>query len=170
MSAAHPHGSTPYYFVPGPSSHPAMAAFGLFFVILGAGQWINGAGWGKFSLLLGMLIWLGTLFRWFRDAIHESESGQYSDRIDVSYRWSMSWFIFSEVMFFAAFFGALYWARAHALPMLGNLDHQLLWPDFKAVWPSDLAGATASPAGTVAAFQTMGPWPIPTIKDRKSVV
>ena len=31
----------------------------------------------------------------------------YGDRIDVSYRWSMAWFIFSEVMFFAAFFGAL---------------------------------------------------------------
>jgi cytochrome c oxidase subunit 3 len=60
----------------------------------------------------------------------------------------MSWFIFSEVMFFAAFFGALYWARVHAVPMLGNLDHQLLWPDFKAIWPSAGGGATASPAGT----------------------
>ena len=50
------HGGTPYYFVPGPSRHPAMAAFGLFFVILGAGQWVNGVEWGKFSLLFG-LIW-----------------------------------------------------------------------------------------------------------------
>ena len=163
MSAATPHGVTPYYFVPSPSSHPAMAALGLFFVILGAGQWVNGSDWGAYSLLLGMVIWLRTLFVWFREAISESEGGLYSERIDVSFRWSMSWFIFSEVMFFAAFFGALYWARAHALPMLGNLDHQVLWPDFKAIWPSAGGGATASPAGTVDPFATMGPWPIPTI-------
>jgi cytochrome c oxidase subunit 3 len=75
----------------------------------------------------------------------------------------MSWFIFSEVMFFAAFFGALYWARVHALPMLGNLDHQVLWPDFKAVWPSAGGGATASPAGIVEPFATMGPFWLPTI-------
>jgi cytochrome c oxidase subunit 3 len=66
-------------------------------------------------------------------------------------------------MFFAAFFGALYWARVHTLPMLGNLDHQLLWPDFKAIWPSAGGGATASPAGIVEPFQTMGPFWLPTI-------
>jgi cytochrome c oxidase subunit III len=163
MSAATPHGATPYYFVPSPSRHPAMAALGLFFVILGAGQWVNGVGWGAYSLLLGMLIWLSTLYVWFKEAIAESEGGLYSERIDVSFRWAMSWFIFSEVMFFAAFFGALYWARAHALPMLGNLDHQVLWPDFKAIWPSAGGGYTASPAGTVEPFATMGPWPLPTI-------
>jgi cytochrome c oxidase subunit 3 len=140
-----------------------MAAIGLFFVILGAGQWINGHGWGAYSLLFGLLWWAVVLFQWFGDAIRESESGLYSDRIDVSFRWSMSWFIFSEVMFFAAFFGALYWARAHAVPMLANLDHQILWPDFKALWPSAHPGATASPAGTVEPFQTIGPWPLPTI-------
>ena len=163
MSAATPHGITPYYFVPSPSSHPAMAALGLFFVILGAGQWINGVGWGEYSLILGMVIWLATLFVWFREAIGESESGLYSERVDVSFRWSMSWFIFSEVMFFAAFFGALYWARVHSIPVLGNLDHQVLWPDFKAIWPSAGGGITGSPANTVEPFATMGPWPIPTI-------
>ncbi len=163
MSAATPHGAAPYYFVPSPSRHPAMAALGLFFVILGATQWVNGVGWGAYALLLGMLIWLSTLFVWFKDAIAESEGGLYSDRIDASYRWSMSWFIFSEVMFFAAFFGALYWARVHSVPGLGNLDNQVLWPDFKAIWPSAGGGATASPAGTVEPFATMGPWPLPTI-------
>ncbi|NRF66770.1 cytochrome c oxidase subunit 3 [Aquincola sp. S2] len=163
MSAATPQGVTPYYFVPSPSRHPAMAAFGLFLVILGAGQWINGADWGKWSLAAGLLVWLSTLYFWFRDAIGESESGLYSERVDASYRWSMSWFIFSEVMFFAAFFGALYWARVFAIPMLGDLDHQVLWPDFRAVWPSVSPGATASPADIVEPFRIMGPWPIPTI-------
>ncbi len=163
MSAASNHGATPYYFVPSPSRHPAMAALGLFFVILGAGQWVNGHGWGAYSLLAGLAILLGTLYFWFGDAISESEGGQYSERIDVSFRWSMSWFIFSEVMFFAAFFGALYWARIHSVPSLGSLENSLLWPDFKAIWPSTAAGNFASPAGTVDPFTTMGPWPIPTI-------
>jgi cytochrome c oxidase subunit III len=164
MAAAAPvNGRAPHYFIPAPSSRPVMTATGLFFVVLGAGQWVNGVSWGKFSLAFGMALWLFTLYKWFGDAIRESEGGQYSDRVDVSFRWSMAWFIFSEVMFFAAFFGALYWARQQALPMLGNLDHQLLWPDFKAIWPSAAAGATASPAGTIAPFQTMGPFWLPTI-------
>ncbi|WP_343630892.1 cytochrome c oxidase subunit 3 [Roseateles sp.] len=163
MSATTIQGKTPYYFVPGPSRHPVMAAFGLFWVILGAAQWINGHDWGKWSLLVGLLWWAFTLKQWFGDAIRESEGGMYSDRIDVSFRWSMGWFIFSEVMFFAAFFGALFWSRGYSIPTLGSLDNALLWPDFNGLWPSVAAGATASPAGTVDAFSTMGPWPIPTI-------
>jgi cytochrome c oxidase subunit III len=163
MSAMTPAGSTPYYFIPSPSRFPVQVAFGFLLVIYGAAQWINGHGWAAYVLLTGVVIWLSVLFQWFRVAIGESESGLYSDRVDVSYRWSMSWFIFSEVMFFAAFFGALYWARVHALPMLGNLDHQVLWPDFKAVWPSAGGGATASPAGIVEPFTTMGPFWLPTI-------
>jgi len=163
MSATTPSGSTPYYFIPSPSQFPVQVAFGLFLVILGAGQWVNGHGWGAYALLAGVIVWLSVLYRWFRQAISESEGGLYSERIDVSFRWSMAWFIFSEVMFFAAFFGALYWARQHALPMLGNIDHQLLWPDFKAIWPSAGGGVTASPAGTIEPFQTMGPFWLPTI-------
>ncbi len=163
MSAATTTGKTPYYFVPGPSRHPVMGAIGLFFVALGAGQWINDHQWGAYSVGFGLLFFAYVLTKWFGDAIRESESGQYSDRIDLSYRWSMGWFIFSEVMFFAAFFGALYWARVHSVPMLGSLENSLLWPDFKALWPSVAAGATGSPAGTVEPFSTMGPWPLPTI-------
>jgi cytochrome c oxidase subunit 3 len=140
-----------------------MAAIGLFMVIFGAGQWINGHGWAAYLVLFGLLWWAFVLKQWFGDAIKESEDGLYSDRIDVSYRWSMSWFIFSEVMFFSAFFGALYWARLHALPDLGDLENALLWPDFKAVWPSVAPGYTGSPAGIVDPFATMGPWPIPTL-------
>src|SRR3954469_6079943 len=80
------HGATPYYFVPGPSAYPVSAAIGLFFVILGAAQWINGHEWGAWSLLIGMVAWLGTLFVWFRPAIGESESGQYGHKIDLSFR------------------------------------------------------------------------------------
>jgi cytochrome c oxidase subunit 3 len=163
MSAATPHGSTPYYFVPAPSRFPVQASFGLLLVIFGAGQWVNGHGWAAWVLLAGFIVWAFVLQQWFRAAIGESEGGLYSDRIDISFRWSMSWFIFSEVMFFGAFFGALYWTRLHALPNLGSLENAVLWPDFKAVWPTVAAGATGSPAGIVDPFTTMGPWPIPTI-------
>jgi len=163
MSSAISQGQAPYYFVPGPSRHPIMAAFGLLFVILGAGQWINGHEWGAYSLAFGLVWWLVVLYQWFSDAIGESESGLNSQRVDHSYRWSMAWFIFSEVMFFGAFFGALYWVRQHSVPELGNLEHALLWPDFKGLWPSVAAGATTSPANIVEPFTTMGPWPLPTI-------
>jgi len=163
MSATTHSGQTPYYFVPGPSRHPVMASIGLFMVILGAGQWVNGHGWAAYVLLFGLLWWAFVLKQWFGDAIRESEGGLYSDKIDVSFRWSMSWFIFSEVMFFGAFFGALYWARVHSVPSLGSLENALLWPDFKALWPSSSPGSTASPAGIVEPFTTMGWWWIPTL-------
>ena len=156
-------GTAPYYYVPHASRHPAMAALGLFFVILGAGQWVNGAEWGMYSLIFGLLFWLGVLYQWFGEAIAESEGGQYGHKVDLSFRWSMSWFIFSEVMFFGAFFSALWWARVHSVPMLGSLDNALLWPDFKAVWPTVVAGATASPAGIIEPFHTMTPFWLPTI-------
>ena len=163
MAAVAPHGQTPYYFVPAPSRFPVLSALALLFVIFGAGQWINGASWGSYVVLFGFLLLAFVLQQWFRTSIAESEGGLYGDRIDGSFRWSMSWFIFSEVMFFAAFFGALYWTRLHALPNLGSLDNAVLWPDFHAVWPSAGVGVTGSPANTVEPFGTMGPWPLPTI-------
>ncbi|MBP8175678.1 cytochrome c oxidase subunit 3 [Sphaerotilus sulfidivorans] len=162
MSASTP-GHAPYYYVPAPSRHPVMMSIGLFFVVFGAGQWVNAHAWGMYSVLFGMLWCAFVLRQWFGEAAAEAEGGLLSDRVDISYRWSMAWFIFSEVMFFAAFFGALYWARVHSVPSLGSAENALLWPDFKAAWPSAVAGATASPAGTVEPFRTMGPWPLPTI-------
>lgn len=162
--SANSHGSVPNYYVPEPSRHPAMAALGLFFVIMGASKWVNDSTWGPYALLFGMLILLTVLYQWFGDAIHESESGDYGDNIDASFRWSMSWFIFSEVMFFGAFFGALWWARVHSVPSLGGADNfALLWPDFKAIWPSTAEGVTASPAQIIEPFVTMSPLWLPTI-------
>jgi cytochrome c oxidase subunit 3 len=122
--------------VPAESRHPVLAAAGLFFVILGAAQWINGHDWGKYSLALGLVWWLFVLYQWFRDAARESEGGLYGHKIDLSYRWSMSWFIFSEVMFFGAFFTALWWARAHSVPALGSLENAMLWPTSRPCGPA----------------------------------
>jgi cytochrome c oxidase subunit 3 len=163
MSAATHHGQAPHYFVPSPSAWPVLTSIGLFFVVMGASQWVNGHEWGMYSVFFGLAWWAVIIFKWFAQAIHESETGLYGRRIDTSYRWSMSWFIFSEVMFFGAFFGALFWARTYSVPTLGSLENQVLWPDFKGVWPSIQAGATASPAGTIEPFHTVGPWPLPTL-------
>ncbi|HWI81451.1 cytochrome c oxidase subunit 3 [Ramlibacter sp.] len=162
MSSSAP-GTTPHYFVPEPSRHPVFTAFGLFWVILGAAQWINGNDWGKYALLFGFLWVAWVLFHWFGDAIGESERGAYGRKVDISYRWSMSWFIFSEVMFFGAFFTALWWMRSHSVPALGGVDNALLWPDFKGVWPTIAPGTTASPGGIIEPFQVMTPFWLPTI-------
>src|SRR5690606_2444018 len=113
--------------------------------------------WGPYLTVLGLLGFLVVLYFWFGESIGESEGGLYSKRIDASFRWSMSWFIFSEVMFFGAFFGALFYARSISMPWLADLDHKLLWPDFSAQW------GNVGPANTVESFATMGPFWIPTI-------
>jgi cytochrome c oxidase subunit 3 len=138
-------------------------AIGLGAVIFGAAQWVNHNIWGAYLVAGGLLWWFWVLYRWFSDTTRESMGGMYGRKIDISYRWSMTWFIFSEVMFFGAFFTALWWARAHSIPALGGLENALLWPDFKAAWPSSVPGATTSPAGFVEPFQTMGPFWLPTI-------
>ncbi|MFC5472905.1 cytochrome c oxidase subunit 3 [Paraherbaspirillum soli] len=150
-------GNAPYYFVPGPSKWPVLAGASLLVTMAGAAAWVNAVAWGSAVCAVGLLAVLTVLYKWFSDAISESEGGMYSERIDTSYRWSMSWFIFSEVMFFAAFFGALFYARSITMPWLGDLDHKILWPDFAAHW------GNVGPAGTVEPFRTMGPFPIPTI-------
>ena len=151
------HGNAPYYFVPNPSKWPVLAGLSLLVTMAGASARVNGVSWGKPVNLVGILSLIAVLYYWFGDAIAESEGGLYNARIDTSYRWSMSWFIFSEVMFFAAFFGALFYARSISMPWLADLDHKVLWPDFAANW------GTGGPAGVVDAFQTMGPFPVPTI-------
>ncbi|MFD2367591.1 cytochrome c oxidase subunit 3 [Pseudoduganella sp. GCM10020061] len=149
--------AAPYYYVPGPSRWPIMAGMSLLATMIGASAWVNDLPWGMPLNLIGIAATVVVLYFWFGDAIAESEGGMYSKRIDTSFRWSMSWFIFSEVMFFGAFFGALFYARAVTMPWLADLDHKVIWPDFTATW------GNTGPAGLVEPFQTMGPFPIPTI-------
>jgi len=98
--------------------------------------YLAGMKFGLGVLGLGLLTLFFMMFGWFGNVIRESEGGKYNARVDLSFRWSMSWFIFSEVMFFAAFFGALYYARQMSVPWLGDIDNNLLWPNFKPAWPT----------------------------------
>ena len=151
------HGKVPHYFVPGPSKWPMLGGLCMLFTMAGAAAWVNGVAWGKPLNLLGILAMLLVLRGWFGDAIRESEGKLYGRNVDTSFRWSMSWFIFSEVMFFGAFFGALFYARVITMPWLADFDHKILWPNFSAVW------GNTGPAGTVEPFELMGPFPLPTI-------
>jgi len=160
MSASHSlsGSAAPYYYVPADSRHPVRASAAMLAVLFGAATWINSIAWGKWVFWAGIAAFILVLFGWFGDAIRESEGGMNSARVDVSYRWSMSWFIFSEVMFFSAFFGALWYVRSVTTPWLGDLDHQqFLWPDFVATWPN------LGPGGAVEEFQVVGPFWLPTI-------
>jgi cytochrome c oxidase subunit 3 len=149
--------NTPHYFVPNPSKYPVLASIGLIGFGMGMSAWVNQQAWGAYLVAAGVIWILYVLYGWFGTARSESNSGKYGTNVDVSYRWSMSWFIFSEIMFFAAFFSALFYARSITMPWLGDVDSKLLWPNFSAVWPS------TGPAGLVEKFTTMGPWPIPTL-------
>ena len=148
----------PYYFVPGLSSHPVRTSLTMLVGLLGAALWINHFPGGKWVFFIGLFCFFISLYFWFGEAIKESETGLNSQRVDSSYRWSMAWFIFSEVMFFSAFFGALWYTREISTPLLSDLDHRhLLWPDFAGTWPN------FGPAGTIAPFEIVGPFWLPTI-------
>ena len=124
------------YFVPDPSHFPLVGSAALFLLASGAVLWMNKLAPGPYVVLAGFVVLLFMLFGWFGRVIDESEGGRYNKQVDVSFRWGMSWFIFSEVMFFAAFFGALFYVRVLSVPDLASAEQQLLWPGFNADWPS----------------------------------
>jgi cytochrome c oxidase subunit 3 len=145
------------YYLPAPSRWPIFGSIALFLMALSAVLIMNHIGGGGWLLLAGLAVLAYMLFGWFGAVIGESESGKFNKQVDVSFRWAMSWFIFSEVMFFAAFFGALFYMRVLSVPWLSDADTgQLLWPGFKSQWP-------ASGPGIEESFTPMGAWGIPAI-------
>ncbi|NRA60233.1 MAG: cytochrome c oxidase subunit 3 [Psychrobium sp.] len=135
---------TTSYYVPSQSHWPIVGAIGLFLIAVGAGTMVqqmsteqSSGGW---ILSLGVIIIIGMMIGWFNDVIREADQGLYSAQMDRSFRQGMSWFIFSEVMFFFAFFGALFYVRTISVPWLGGSSNnemtgQVLWPEFEAIWP-----------------------------------
>lgn len=128
------------YYIPDPSRWPIVGSVALFITFIGAGMMLNGSGPGTYVLYFGLAAVIYMFYGWFSDVIGESMAGYYNKQVDISFRWGMSWFIFSEVMFFAAFFGALFYIRVYSIPWLGGegsgfVTHSYLWPDFEAVWP-----------------------------------
>ncbi len=150
-------GRQQHYAVPQPMPWPFLGSLALFLMAIGGVLVMNGAAGGWVSIAAGLMILLYMMFRWFGDVIRESEAGKYGRWEDASFRWGMSWFIFSEVMFFAGFFGALFYARVLSVPDLASLEHSaLLWPGFTPHWPS--AGPSFAEK-----FTPMAAWGIPAI-------
>lgn len=154
-----------HYYVPDQSPWPLVGAVALFFIAVGAALTVmeigKEGGSGIYVLYLGVAILVYMLFGWFKNVIQESHQGLYSAQMDRSFRQGMSWFIFSEVMFFMAFFGALFYARMFSVPWLGGADNnamtnEVLWPTFEAMWP-----LLNTPDGTIT--QAMGWQGLPLI-------
>ena len=148
------------YYLPAPSHWPIVGSVGMFLLLFGFASFLHGSS--SLVMIAGAVVIIFMLFGWFGTVINESLSGKYNDQVDTSFRMAMGWFIFSEVMFFAAFFGALFYARMWAIPWLGGgsnnvMTNELLWPAFEAVWP------TNGPGEVGGTFQPMGAWGIPAI-------
>jgi len=152
------------YYIPDGSKWPIVGTIGVCTAMVGAANLFNGSDTGFYILLTGFAIIAYMMVGWFGVVIKESESEVYDEQVDKSFRWGMVWFIFSEVMFFAAFFGALYYVRIYALPWLGGEGSGLstntyLWPGFEAIWPQ-----TANGPGQVGGeFKYMGAWGLPAL-------
>lgn len=145
------------YYVPHQARWPIVGSVGLFLLVAGFANWMNGNATGPWLTMAGAAVVIVMIFGWFADVIRESEAGLYSGQVDASFRQGMIWFIFSEVMFFAAFFGALFYARLFAVPWLGGegtgaMTNELLYPGFQAAWPTNGPGDLGGSFQTVPAF------------------
>ncbi len=152
------------YYVPHEARWPIVGSVGLFIFFFGFANWLNGRMLGREMFFVGVAILVVMMFGWFRQVIHESEAGTYSGQVDTSFRLCMMWFIFSEVMFFAAFFGALFYARIFSGPWLGgdggggaDITNAVLWSGHNYVWPSD------GPGELGGRFSPMGWFGLPLI-------
>ena len=108
------------YYVPHGTKWPIVGSFGMLFTLGGAALWLNEVMIGKPIMCVGIATIVFMVFGWFGTVIRESVGGMFNKQVDTSFRMGMMWFIFSEVMFFAAFFGALFYARALSVPWIGD--------------------------------------------------
>ncbi|GAC1033848.1 cytochrome c oxidase subunit 3 [Pseudomonas sp. No.21] len=158
------------YYVPAQSKWPIIATIGMLVTVYGLGTWFNDLkaarpdSNGPLIFFVGALCLAYMLFGWFGAVIKESRGGLYSPQMDRSFRWGMSWFIFSEVMFFAAFFGALFYVRTWAGPWLGGEGDKgvanMLWPNFQYTWP---LLNTPDPKLFPGPKEVIDPWHLPLI-------
>ena len=152
------------YYVPHSSKWPIIATIAVFTAMVGGSSLLNGNPNGKYILFAGLALIIYMMVGWFSTVISESEEGLYDAQVDTSFRMGMIWFIFSEVMFFAAFFGALFYVRTYSLPWLGGegtglATNTFLWPNYEAVWPNNANG----PGEIGGDFKVMGAWGLPAI-------
>ena len=153
------------YYVPAQSKWPIIATVALLTTVFGLGTWFNdlkaerAESHGPWIFFVGALLIAYMLFGWFGSVVREGRAGLYSPQMDRSFRWGMMWFIFSEVMFFLAFFGALFYIRYWVGPWLGGDGDKgvsnMLWPNFEYTWPllnNPDPKLYPAPEGTISAW------------------
>ena len=150
------------YYIPHDSHWPIVGAVGLFLLMVGVSIWLNDNPPGFWIMMAGVAVVVFMIAGWFHDVIAESQAGKYNPQVDMSFRMGMFWFIFSEVMFFAAFFGALFYARNMAVPWLGGHSNNFftnffLWSGFESTWP------TNGPGELGGDYESMPPFGLPLI-------
>ncbi len=152
------------YYIPHGSHWPIVGSIGLCVLMVGFANFLNNVSWGSPTMMVGLAIVLFMMFGWFGTVIKENQKGMYNLQVDMSFRWGMFWFIFSEVMFFAAFFGALFYARQYSLPWLsgegdGINTNAFLWNGYEGSWPTDANG----PGNIGGEYKHMPAWGLPAI-------
>jgi cytochrome c oxidase subunit III len=163
MATTHPNSDK--YYIPHGSPWPILGSVALFTIMAGAISYLN--DWtGAWSFLPGPLLLAAMFFGWFSTVIGESQQGTYNQEVDRSFRMGMMWFIFSEVMFFAAFFGALFYARRLAVPWLGGegvkvLNKLYLWKSYNPGWPTNGPAHVGGLAN--GTFSVIPPFGLPAI-------
>ena len=165
MSSNDTHHDASTYYVPHGSPWPILGSVALFTLMLGVISYLNewSAGW---SFIPGALLLAIMFFGWFSTVIGENEKGMYNLDVDKSFRMGMMWFIMSEVMFFAAFFGALFYARQLSVPWIGGegvkiFTKLLLWQDYSPAWPTN--GPAKVGGHTDGSFETIHAFGLPAI-------
>jgi cytochrome c oxidase subunit 3 len=164
--AAHAHDPDKYY-IPHGSTLPFFGSVSLLVLMVGGAMFLTGTGGGGWVLIAGLALLFTLFYRWFGTVIAENQAGIYNMQVDQSFRMGMMWFIFSEVMFFAAFFGALFYARQLALPWLGGEGGKaitsILHPGFEAVWPFGGSGPARLGPNEGGEFEVMHAWGLPAL-------
>jgi len=146
------------YYIPHQATWPVVGVVGLVTLFAGFANYLNGSSIGIGFMIVGLLIFIVMLAGWFTLQANESETGMYSKSVGISYRMGMMWFIFSEIMFFAVFFGTLWYTRNLSVPWLADeVTGTTLWPSFEAVWP------TNGPGEVGGEFEPMGAFGLPFI-------
>jgi cytochrome c oxidase subunit III len=165
MSEHHAPADHSKYYVPHSTQWPIIGSVALFTMMLGVVSWLN-EWFGPGLFIVGLALVLFMFFGWFRTVINENEAGYFNMDVDRSFRMGMIWFIFSEVMFFSAFFGALFYARQFSVPWLGGegvkiFNKIFLWKDFDAGWPNN-GPARLSPRAD-GTFETIPAFSLPAV-------
>jgi cytochrome c oxidase subunit III len=145
------------YCLVDPSPWPIVMSGAVLVLATGAVIWLSGHKGepifphskeiGSVAFFIGLAAVLATMFVWWRDVINEAhQPGLHTRTVRNGLRWGMALFIFSEVMFFVAWF----WAFFNSATFPTDAVQYVRTEVFGGVWP---------PQGTMV----INPWRLPII-------